>query len=689
MISKIDFIHKDNITAGTVAASYTNVYDFEYPTQKFNEDFDWFSTSPSSSKFKLILDDWLLDNIYRAAENELTNYSDYIVRVYDNGVLILTGIMRHDDISVNVDDLTFNSVVNDFLILLTGLDDIKFDFYADNDFKIEEVTVSRENFLNEYAHDPYNLLKIISTISAQKYFFPTPLTTIELSSVIDYKVVIDDYVSLYKDTLYHLKIDRNEPDNDWYGVGTSIYNSDGTPAGGQYQLIHYIENVRLAIKDWYDSFAKNVANYSMDDNGYLYYIIKSDTEKTNIYKIDLYKVPLNIIGTLSTIFDTEINFTSKTTIPYKDYLPGCSSLVNPVMFYSLAGEQSSRTYARQTIFKKSYEYNKLIFWIIDIACYVFSDDPTDNPVVPYASWKSVLSTRVEKRVFIDYSEMFDEYELITHYFQDDYPTSVKPVYDDILATHFSETEIPELVYASPTYNWIDSAGSYANPVFDGTTTITIGDNLYTFELIIDSWTTHYQSNCRTLKVLYTGRTASIYLNYINNITASDVFRILTTIHNCSYRFRDTEFEVSDKDYLSQSSFIPENNSLIELERTQVRADELDLDALDKVITNDLKLYKAVVSNYYKDFFDLVRFKIKFTISTIFTAHTILIGSKITYDGKDYTICSVTKLFENIYEVIAFNGLDSYMQFSDDGITFADAELSDDGINFEKWNVRSI
>jgi hypothetical protein len=301
----------------------------------------------------------------------------------------------------------------------------------------------------------------------------------------------------------------------------------------------------------------------------------------------------------------------------------------------------------------------------------------------------VLSTRIEKRVFIDYSEVFDEYELITHYFQNDYPTSTKPVYSDILATHFSATEIPGWVYASPTYNWVDSAGSYANPVFNGTTTMAIGDNLYTFKLIIDSWTTHYQSAYRTLKVLYSGHTNTIYLNYINDTTASDIIRILTTIHNCSYRFNDKTFEVTDKDYLNSNSIITSTNDLIDLTRTQTRSDELDLEPLDKVITNDMKLYKAVVSNYYKDFFDLVRFKIKFTISTIFTSHTILIGSKVTYDGKDYTICSVTKLFENIYEVIAFNGLDSYMQLSDDGITFADAELSDDGTNFLKWTVKDI
>jgi hypothetical protein len=360
------------------------------------------------------------------------------------------------------------------------------------------------------------------------------------------------------------------------------------------------------------------------------------------------------------------------------------------MFYSKQGWDSTASYTRQTMFKKWYEGEKVIFWIIDIAFYSVANTETDgNP--RYIDYSYALRTRQEKRVFIDYAEVFDEYELKDHYFSS--PSGVfselRPTYADTLNANFSASEITPWVYASPTYNWIDTKENVTNPVFTGTTTVTIGDSLYTFELTIDAWTTHYQSSYRTLKVLYTGYTASIYLNYINDITASDVFRILTTIHNCSYRFSDTVFEVSDKDYLNQLSFIPVNDDLIELERTQVRADELDLEALDKVITNDLKLYKAVVSNYYKAFFDLVRFKIILTISTIFNNHPVALGAKLSYDGKDYTIASVNKQVDNIYKITAFNGQTQLLQFSDDGIVLANAQMSDDGVILTNWETKDL
>ena len=132
MISRIDFIHKDNIAVGTVAKSYTSIYDFEYPTQKFNEDYNWFATSPSEVSFSLIFDSWIEDNIFDELHPTLKNpdgtplsndsgkkFNRHVVRIYDDNVLFFEGIITVEDLDWDVNTNMIKIIVRDYLVLFT------------------------------------------------------------------------------------------------------------------------------------------------------------------------------------------------------------------------------------------------------------------------------------------------------------------------------------------------------------------------------------------------------------------------------------------------------------------------------------------------------------------------------------------------------------------------------------------
>jgi hypothetical protein len=193
----------------------------------------------------------------------------------------------------------------------------------------------------------------------------------------------------------------------------------------------------------------------------------------------------------------------------------------------------------------------------------------------------------------------------------------------------------------------------------------------------------------TLK--FSGYAATPYLNYTNILNTNDVLKIITVLINCSYYCKLNTFYVSDKDYvLDASSETILSSDVIELNKSRVWSAVIDESIYDKLLVFDTKVFKKFVEDYYNlKFFAKVKQLISFKLSTIFNSTIISLGGRLSFLGKDYIVSSWEKMYENIFEITAFNDTLTVLQFSNDGITLAQAELSNNGTLLNTWNVKEV
>jgi len=744
MISRIDFIHKDNITAGTVAASYTNVYDFEYPEQKFNEDFQWFATSPRDVSFSLIFDSWIEDNIFDETHPTLKNidgtplsndsgnkFNRHVVRVYEDDVLFFEGIITVEDLDYSVNDQMIKIIVRDYLVLFTDIEKIEYDLTNSSTTAVSR-TLLNEPFLLKYAHDIYNLLRIIKTTAEQQYFNPDYVKfNIEKDDAIVNKhggTILFRNTWLWNDKVFSLSQFKNNYDNGWFQAEIRTFNAHTgiEQFGGIFNLPYSDYYGASAVEEAINNilFQSGMTGQTWQAN----YSYAQDTSvfpfPTRLYRLekveqptggyDEYRVYRNVINldtnpnddnepnghAESTSYPVLINpvldFNVKQQAPYEDFVSGLVDGIQ-VDYEKYADNIFASTHtvsgAKTTIaiFRAKYEAVGT-----DLYVYYFRLSNTWR-ITDGVNLGTAFTLRQEVHVFRNFVEVIPLQ--VVYNYSTNIPIELRDIYTWITEYHAyiglnREKFDAADVYIEDTFNR-DGSWSNTDSSFPGQSSAknTVSTNSNTYTLTVGKYELDYgaYSAKAAISISFKGYSATPYLNYAEPVTTTDILKIITILNNCSYYCKLNTFYVSDKDYvLDASSESISSENMIDVNKSRVWSAVIDESIYDKLLVFDIKVFKKFVEDYYNlIFFAKVKQKISFTLSTIFESTVINLGSRLSYLGKDYIVSSWKKIYENIFEISAFNDTLTVLQLSDDGVTFSDAELSDDGINFEKWNVKDV
>jgi hypothetical protein len=260
-------------------------------------------------------------------------------------------------------------------------------------------------------------------------------------------------------------------------------------------------------------------------------------------------------------------------------------------------------------------------------------------------------------------------------------------YDKFLASQII-TRMDENSFGTP-INTPSGTVNFSSPTYAGN--IKIGVNEYNIKANLTGNLFVQNELYLKFSVLYVGYAASRFLNYSETVNTSDVLKIITVLNNCSYYCKLNTFYVSDKDYvLDASSETIHSSDVIELNKSRVWSAVIDESIYDKLLVFDTKVFKKFVEDYYNlNFFAKVKQKILFTLSTVFESTVINLGSRLSYLGKDYIVSSWKKIYENIFEISAFNDTLTVLQFSNNGTDLIQAELSNNGTLLNTWNIKEV
>ncbi len=719
MISKIEFIDKDDIAIGTVAKSYTSVYDFEYPTQKFNEDYNWFATSPSSVSFSLILDSWIEENIFDESNDSGRKFNRHIVRIYDDEVLFFEGIITVEDLDWNVETGMIKMVVNDYLILLTDIQDIEYDITTTTTFAVGK-SLLNEPFLQEYAHDIYNLLTILKTTAEQQFFNPEYVKfNIEKDEAIlrragENKVINFRGTWIWQDLVFSLSLfqNGNPAINAWYDAEIRTFDAHTgvEQLGGTFNLVwgsyNGVTAVETAINDIL--FQSPMVGQTWKANYSYAQSVTATPLVTRLYRLekveqpigdyDEYRVYRNAINlnsdTYPVLIDEVLDFTVKQQAPYEDPLVGTSTVegVTVRVDFKNYSYESFHLIEMASTFNVVASYNS-VYYEADgdnLVVYYFKITNAITEINPV----SFCALYQEKHIFNGFAEI----ESTTYVNAYSY-TGIRQLeewltggYTNITYDKFQSSQIitrmDENSYGTP-INTPSGTVSFYTPTYTGN--IKIGVNEYNIKANLTGNLFLQSDVYLKFSVLYVGYAASRFLNYATPVTTVDVLKIITILNNCSYYCKLNTFYVSDKDYvLDASSETVVSADIIELNKTRVWSADVDDDIYDKLFVFDTKVFKKYVEDYYNlKFFSRVKQLISFKLSTIFNSTVINLGSRLSFLGKDYIVSSWKKIYENIFEITAFNDTLTVLQFSNDGTTLVQAELSNNGTVLNTWNVKEV
>jgi len=728
MISKIDFIHKDNITAGTVAASYTNVYDFEYPEQKFNEDFQWFATSPSEIRFSLIFDAWIEDNVFDETHPTLKNidgtplsndsgnkFNRHVVRVYEDDVLFFEGIVTVEDLDYSVNDQMIKIIVRDYLVLFTDIEKIEYDLTISSTTAVSR-TLPNEPFLQEYAHDIYNLLRIIKATAEQQYFNPDYVKfNIEKDNAIVNKrggTILFRNTWLWNDKVFSLSQFKNSHDDGWFQAEIRTFNAHTgiEQFGGIFNLPYSDYDGASAVEEAINNilFQSGMtdqtwqANYSYTADASVIpfvtrlYRLEKVEQPTGDY--DEYRVYRNTINLNSDNYPVLINevldFNVKQQAPYEDPLVGTSTVVGITTRIDFK-DYSFESFHLQEMgngLDLVASYNSIYYEEDgeDLVVYYFKITNFITEINPV----STCALYQEKHIFNGFAEISS-----TTYVNAYSYTGIRQLeewltggYTDITYNKFLASQIitrmDENSFGLP-INIISGTVNFSSLTYAGN--IKVGVNEYNIKANLTGNLFVQNGVYLKFSILYVGYAASRFLNYSETVNTPDVLKIITVLNNCSYYCKLNTFYVSDKDYvLDASSETILSSDIIELNKSRVWSAVIDEIIYDKLFVFDIKVFKKYVEDYYNlKFFAKVKQLISFKLSTIFNSTVINLGSRLSFLGKDYIVSSWKNIYENIFEITAFNDTLTVLQFSNDGVTFSDAELSNNGTLLNIWNVKEV
>lgn len=638
MISRIDFIHKSNIALGTVAASYTSVYDFEYPKITISDEVSYFAQAPSSTSFKLIYNSWIYDNVYSERNNENPEFSQYVIKLYDDNVLMFFGVIDLSQLVYNKDEEVFSFICMDFLVLITKVKDNVLNF---KEIKVLLSTRPTENDLYALCSNNINCIKFILQESMLNYFdiedylyqtIPAPNGN-KYNNISFSESQGGVYLTWWNNTSSGATLNYSILD-----VDTLTVVSSGSYSGVQNG---YTPEENLNFLFFLDSAAtygfRSVMQKYAFDGTYYYKFVPNTTNNTNSGKV--YKIPL----TNSFInFDIEFNsidapyvtnLAIKNDAIYTDF-----SLLNTGGYNKIPVTGGYKNVA----FNSNYIFNSKSAMYENVSKgYIVTDSRTIMLVQggEYAGvdldWENRTVIWRWRKIFkTSGTTVISEYEHIE--------------FEDITGEDFTLQTILEHIF------WLQAYNDDEN-YFQFVTAPTIIQNVE-LNQITDGFANAYQpSGSYRLyflhKLTFTGYSYNNYIKYKNQeIKYSDCFNAITILNNSSYVSTSNNIILKSRNVLNPVRVDIIEDDIIELKLSRILPEIPNIDIFEPIEASNIA---GVVADYYNNYFKTIKDKCSFTISSIFNTYNLSINTIISVLDRLYKINSIQKKYDNAYEIEAY------------------------------------
>jgi len=685
MITKIDFIHKDDFVAGTVAASYTNVYNFEYPEQSTANDLGYFVQEPSSVKFKLLYDTWIYTNVYDEKNDNGADYSNYIIKVYDNEILIFLGIIELSSMSLDFNEMIFKFNVIDLLVLINRVSENICDFTSTQTL-IE--TYPKEAELKEYIINNSNAFKFIIQ-EAITNFFGIEQYLLNIIPLTDYGYPKAKYeyigYNLLNQTVCALA--WFNPSNGarlpYYCLNANTLEFVENGQGEFTEDPQFDLNYRFF---YYWSFKSDRQKFAFEpDYSYYYKFIPSTTDNSNSGKI--YKIPLNstLIDIIQNVISIDApyidNFYLKDTTNYSQYSTVGNVGVNQydgltIAFTGSGFEDTFRFYSKSSC----YSDNSVDYIASDLRIFVLSNcGSVSGGNTDYENkallWVYRVTMKSSGTTIISQNAYTQKYDLGSHVDLDDYMS--------IITAHPSYTN--QYNDGKLTFDFKTASANYTDTVRNQTV------NTFAYAGKVSGYSKFYYDTT----IRFTGNTYNNYISYKDEeISLGYILKMILNFNNAAclmdYESGDAAISLITRSITNRNDDVTLLESdIIDLEISRIKPELPDIEDFSKIETNESERLYKVITDYYNNYFSIIKDKAVFELSNIFNSYDIKINTIVGIKDRLYKISYISRENDKILSLEATQYPLSVLQLSDDGITFADAELSDNGTDFVKWTVKDI
>lgn len=200
----------------------------------------------------------------------------------------------------------------------------------------------------------------------------------------------------------------------------------------------------------------------------------------------------------------------------------------------------------------------------------------------------------------------------------------------------------------------------------------------------------YYRNTVNIRIFYTGAINLTAYVYDTPYNLADAAKLVMTSNLFALidDSKNSKLKLVNKVPID-SSVVYTSSDVIDLEVTNTLADRYDDSIYDVILLESRDVLNKEMSYFINTTLNRYDVELQFTYSNIFSGITPEIGDNFDYDGVRYSVVSVGRKSENIFDIRAIKNGISTFKFSNDGTTILDAELSNDGITMIEWNMRTV
>jgi hypothetical protein len=704
MIDSIQFILYTNYPNPlTVSATYTKIFNFEYPEMATVHDSGFFAQSASQCSFTLNYDSWINTNIIDPANDVTEKYAKYIVRLTegidgdDDPIPIWDGIIDLNSITYDEDKEKINFVCYDFLALISDVADQSFSIENTGSFFNE--VIKRNEYCLYYLinkacrsywsyESAYGLTKSsVKPITGSYYLGFTPesegcfltvltdssftnIPTFGSSTIIniwdyfnwDYATEftqIKEWIcivswaksnSAEKTYLNIQPFSRGALDNSYYRTKTNL-----SVAGIDIILKplcpdQNLDNVRQKYILCPDAMIGDGSiHYAfIDSNKNIYFdVLKNDVG--NSY--DLQITSTMDYETIDAAYTNayQLNYSKQITITRREYT-GRTEFYYPVGEDDINIVNISSELDKQTFYKTFYLPNSNLI-AFDIRCFVNALGGEASGVDSY--FKNLYYVWRGRYVLI-----VSGTSIVASYFE----TAIEESTTIYSSTLFTE----EFNYKTDTIDWV------AQPEFYDDTEV--GQRYYGSAGFLNEkrvTANDYEISAYYYAIL-TGYIFNDYISwkYENEISYSTLLSGISLFNNLTYRASFNNLYLESRTNLATTSVTIADADLIELNRGRILQDAPDPSFLDYV--NDGDRVNDLMKSYYDYYFENIRQQVTYEVSSIFVEYLLDINYLTPIDGFDFKVVSIKKIEDGIYQIKGYENplFDMQVKFATDSVLYS-------------------